>query len=77
MPGLVPGIHVSGGQNVDSRGEPGHDEARVLDLPHGWKPEIHTRRTPGTPLNSKLSVICAFGLTFKARAVCSRNLWEA
>jgi hypothetical protein len=35
MPGLV-------------QDEPGHDEARVLDLPHGWKPEIHTRRTPET-----------------------------
>ena len=34
--------------------------------PHGCKPKIHPRRTPGSPLSFELSVIAARGLTFEA-----------
>jgi hypothetical protein len=31
MPGLVPGIHVSGAEDVDGRDKPGHDERRGVN----------------------------------------------
>jgi 2-oxoglutarate/2-oxoacid ferredoxin oxidoreductase subunit beta len=38
MPGLVPGIHVFlfGGQDVDGRDEPGHDEDNAMS--HALEP---------------------------------------